>query len=240
MTAIAKTLVFLTLVLGMGAAILSTAVYTQRPTWFLDQPEAAPKGHVVLTFKGLAKDIDTQGKAAAAASALWGKQYRELKAAEADRAARAAAQADLLTKARTGATGFYDIGEDPVTGRLDLVEQTGAEFTAKAQTKAVKGPDGKVLAGAETLLALIAAANDRITNDITPKISKHRADQKRLSDEVDIFLAKVVRQRTIREDLQNEAAYLAAAEVNVAEQRVTAIRRLRQLEARLKEFGTKY
>ena len=220
---------FPTLVLGMGAAVLSTAVYTQRPTWFLDAPEAAPKGHVVLTFKGLAKDIDTQGKASAAASALWGKQYKELKAVEADRAARAAAIADLLTKARTGATGFYEIEEDPVTGRLNV----------GAPGKAVKGPDGKALAGAETLLALIAAASDRITNDITPKISKHRADQKRLSDEVDVFGAKVVRQRTIREDLQNEAAYLAAAEVNVAEQRVTAIRRLRQLEARLREFTPK-
>jgi hypothetical protein len=229
MTAIAKTLVFLTLVLGMGAAVLSTAVYTQRPSWFRDAPEAAPKGHVVLTFKGLAKDIDTQGKASAAASALWGKQRKELEAAEADRKARADAIADLLTKARTGATGFYEIEEDPVTGRLNVLEPG----------KAVKGPDGKALAGADTLVALIAAASDRIANDLTPKIAKHRADQKRLGIEIDVFAAKVVRQRTIREDLQNEASYLAAAEVNVAEQRVTAVRRLRQLEARLREFAPK-
>lgn len=232
MTAIAKLLVFLTLVLGVGAAVFATAVYTQRPGWFGDAPDGAvARGHVVLTFKGLARDIDGQGKAAAAASAGWGKGLRELRAAEADRAARSAAYARLLADARTGATGFYEIKGD-TDGRLLVL-------APKDYGPEVKGPNGKSLAGADTLLAQIDAARDRIVNDLTPKIAKHQTEQKRLGAEIDVVAEKLARQRVIREDLQNEASYLGAAEVNVTEQAVTARRRLDQLNIRLKTFQVK-
>jgi hypothetical protein len=235
MTAIAKLLVFLTLVAGVGAAVFATAVYTQRPGWFDDVPDgAAPRGHVVMNFKGLARETDAQGKVAAGMSALAGKNLRELRAAEADRAARAAFYARLLAAARTGQVGFYQIKEG-TDGRLELFDPAGRERPL-ADFTPVKGPDGKTLAGADTLNDLIAKATDRIVNDLTPKIEKHRADQKRLGGEIDVVSAKLVRQRVIREDLQNEASYLAVAEVNVAEQRGTAGRRKAQLEGRLRAF----
>ncbi len=229
MTAIAKLLVFLTLVFGVGAAVFATAVYTQRPGWFEEAPDGpVAKGHVVMSFKELGKDIESQGRAAGAASGLWGKQLKELKAAEIDRTDRAAAYAKLLADARTGATGFYEIREDS-DGRLLL--------DPKDYGPAVRGPGGKALAGAETLLAQIAGASDRITNDLTPKITKHQAEQKRLGLEIDVVADKLARQRVIREDLQNEASYLGAAEVNVTEQAVTAKRRRDQLDRRLKTFA---
>ena len=235
MTAIAKLLVFLTLVVGVGAAVFAAAVYTQRPGWYDDVPEgAAPRGHVVMNFKGLARETDAQGKVAAGMSGLVGKNLRELRAAELDRAARAAYYARLLTAARTGQVGFYQIKEG-TDGRLELFDQTGQEQPLAAFTP-VKGPDGKNLAGADTLVDLITKATDRIVNDLTPKIEKHRADQKRLGAEIEVVSEKLVRQRVIREDLQNEASYLAAAEVNVAEQQGTAGRRKAQLEGRLRAF----
>jgi hypothetical protein len=229
MTAIGKALVFLTLVLGVGAAVFGTVVYTQRPGWFDDVPDGpVAKGHVVVSFKQLAKDADTQGKAAAATSAAWGKQLKELTAAEADQKTRAALYAKLTTNARTGAVGFYELYEDPATGRLDL--------SKLEPPTPVRGPDGKSLAGADTLLSQIAASTDRIANVLTPSIAKLRAEQKRLQVEVDDTADKLGRQRVIRENLQNESSYLAAAGVNVTEQRETARRRKDQLVRRLQLF----
>ena len=227
MTAIAKLLVFLALVLGVGSAVFATAVYTQRPPWFLDPPDNVPKGNVVLTFKGLAKDIDTAGKAATAASALYGKRRAELVAAERERAERAVEYAKLLKTAREADPGpaFFKLAEG-TDGRIDL---TGL-------TTPVKGPTGKALVGADTLADKIAAVTDRINNDLTPKIARHESDAKRLGAEIDVVAAKLVRQRTIREDLQNEASYLAAAGVNVAAQLTTGQARQRQLAERLKRF----
>lgn len=227
MTAIAKLLVFLTLIAGVGAAVFATAVYTQRPGWFEDVPsEGAPRGHVVMNFKGLARDTDAQGKAASAASALWGQRLKDLRDAEKTRTDRKANYSKLLTDARTATTGFYELEEDPATGRLNVA----------APGKAVKGPDGKNLSGADTLEALIAKSIDRVANDLEPKIRKHRTEIVRLQGEISIFQAKLTRQREIREDLQNEASYLGAARVNVSEQQGTAKRRLDQLKGRLKAF----
>lgn len=227
MTAIAKLLVFLTLIAGVGAAVFAAAVYTQRPGWFDDVPDdAAPRGHVVMTFKGLARQIDTHGKAAAAASGLLGERLKDLRTAEKTRTDRRASYSKLLTDARTAPNGFFELEEDPATGLLKV----------DAPGKAIKGPDGKSLAGADTLEAQIARSIDRIANDLEPKIRKHRAEQLRLQGEISITQAKLTRQRTLREDLQNEASYLGAARVNVAEQQGTAERRLNQLKGRLKAF----
>ncbi|QDU24048.1 hypothetical protein [Urbifossiella limnaea] len=229
MTAIAKTLVFLTLVAGVGAVVFATAVYTQRPGWFGDDvPEGAvPRGHVVMNFKTLARETDTQGKVAGAASALWGQRLKALQDAEDLRKSRKAEYVKLLAAARTAPNGFAELAEDPATGLLNVT----------TPGKAVIGPDGKNLAGADTLEAQIAKSIDRMTTDLTPKIVKHLVDVKRLQGEISDVQAKLTRQRTIREDLQNEAAYLGAARVNVAEQQGTAERRLKQLDLRLKTFG---
>lgn len=229
MTAIAKLLVFLTLIAGVGAAVFATAVYTQRPGWFDDDPsEGAPRGHVVMNFKGLARETDAQGKAAGSASALWGQRLKDLRAAEKERADRQLEYSKLLVAARTGSpTGFYELEEDPATGRLNVA----------APGKAVKGPDGKNLTGADTLEALIAKSIDRVVNVLEPQIAKHRTDQVKLQAEISVVQAKLTRQRVLREDLQNEASYLGAARVNVSEQKDTAGRRRDQLRGRLAAFG---
>lgn len=229
MTAIAKLLVFLTLIAGVGAAVFSTAVYTQRPGWFDDVPaDGAPRGHVVMNFKGLARETDGHAKAAGAASGLWGQRLKDLRAAEKERTERQGEYVKLLAAARTGATGFYELEED-ATGRLNVA----------APGKAVKGPDGKNLGGAETLDALIAKSIDRVVNVLDPEIAKHRAAQLKLQMQISDVQAKLTRQRTLREDLQNEASYLGAARVNVSEQKDTAKRRLDQLTARLAAFKAK-
>jgi hypothetical protein len=228
MTAIAKLLVFLTLIAGVGAAVFATAVYTQRPGWFGDAPmEGTPRGHVVMNFKGLARETDAQGKAAGSASALWGQRLKELREAEKTRTDRQLDYSKLLVAARTGSpTGFYELEEDG-TGRLNVA----------TPGKAVKGPDGKNLAGADTLEALIAKSIDRVVNVLEPQIAKHRTDQVKLQAQISDVQAKLTRQRTLREDLQNEASYLGAARVNVSEQKDTAGRRRDQLRGRLAAFG---
>lgn len=229
MTAIAKLLVFLTLIAGVGAAVFAAAVYTQRPGWFSDVPsEGAPRGHVVMNFKSLARETDGQGKAGAAASALWGQRLKDLRAAEIVRIERQGSYSKLLADARTADTGFFEFEADEA-GRLNVA----------APGKAVKGPDGKNLSGADTLEAKIAKSIDKVITDLEPKIAKHRADQQKLQVQIAEVSAKLAVQRTIREDLQNEASYLGAARVNVSEQKDTARRRLDQLAARLAVFGIK-
>ncbi|HYH64614.1 MAG TPA: hypothetical protein VD866_07970 [Urbifossiella sp.] len=229
MTAIAKLLVFLTLIAGVGAAVFAAAVYTQRPGWFEDVPDGtAPRGHVVMNFKGLARETDAQGKAGAAASALWGQRLRDLRAAEVVRIERQRSYSKLLADARTADTGFFEFEEDE-SGRLNVA----------TPGKAVKGPDGKNLSGADTLEARIAASIDRVVNVLEPKIAAHRTAQQKLQVQILDVQGKLTRQRTLREDLQNEASYLGAARVNVSEQKDTAQRRLDQLAARLAVFGIK-
>lgn len=227
MTAIAKLLVFLTLIAGVGAAVFATAVYTQRPGWFDDAPsEGAPRGHVIMNFKGLTRETDAGGKAGAASSALWGERLKDLRAAEKERIDRQGGYTKLLTDARTAPIGFYELEED-ATGRLNVA----------TPGKTVKGPDGKNLAGADTLDALIAKSIDRVVNVLEPDIAKHLAAQQKLQAQISDVQAKLTRQRTLREDLQNEASYLGAARVNVSEQQGTAERRLTQLKGRLAAFG---
>lgn len=234
MTFIGKSLVFLTFVLGVGAAVFGTAVYTQRPGWFADAPDTpVAKGQVVMSFKSLGRDIDTGGKAAAAAAAVWTGRYAELDAAEKEFKARVATHKKLLAAARTGApVGFYALTERS-DGRLDLFEPNS--LTEKALAP-FKGPDGKDLVGAENLQGKIQTALTAINTDLLPKINQHGKDVKRLGGEIDVFTEKVARQRVIREDQQNQAGFLAAAEVNVAEQQITADRRLRQLKDRMRVF----
>lgn len=228
MTAIAKLLVFLTLIAGVGAAVFATAIYTQRPGWFDDVPsEAAPRGHVVMNFKGLARETDAAGKAGGAASALWGQRFKDLTDAEKTRTDRKAGYSKLLADARTGSpSGFKELEED-ATGRLNVA----------TPGKAVKGPDGADLAGADTLEAKIAMSIDKVVNVLDPEIAKHLMTQQTLQVQIAETQAKLTRQRTIREDLQNEASYLGAARVNVSEQKDTAGRRLDQLKGRLAVFG---
>lgn len=228
MTAIAKVLVFVTLVLGVGSAVFATAVFTQRPPWFEPDPGAVAKGQVVYTFDGLKKETAAAGQAAAAASGVWGKNLDALVKAEALYGQRVTKYGQLLALARTGnPNGFFVLDEDSLTRRLDL---------DKRDTP-VLGPDGTPLKGADTYLDPLQRSADRIAKDLTPKIEKHRIDQKKLGEEIDLFYDRLVRQRAILVNLRDQAAYLAATEINVAGEQKTAERRQKQLAERLKAFG---
>jgi hypothetical protein len=231
MTAIAKFLVFVTLVLGVGAAVFATAVFTQRPPWFEPDPGAVAKGQVVYTFDGLKKETAAAGQAAMAASGVWGKNLDALKAAETLYSQRLTKYGQLLALARTG---------DP-NGFFVLDEETGPErrLNLDKRDTPVLGPSGTPLKGAETYLDPLQRSADRIAKDLTPKIEKHRADQKTLGEQIDLFYARLVRQRAILANLRDQAAYLAATEINVAGEQKTAERRQKQLADRLKAFAPK-
>lgn len=249
MTSIGKTLVFVVLVFGVGVAVLSAATYTQRPTWFKQPGEGGiDKGNTPLYFSELKKEIDALGNAAVAAGSAWGANKRQLEAAEALRAARAAQMfgvknpdgttrtKGLLDFAREGrqkagmpevdAPGFFNLKEDPATKLLDL--------NNTAET--IQGPDKLPLRGADQLLARINA-DAKAGVELAEKSQKLRAQQKQLSADIALLDTRVAKQRTIRDHQLNEAAYLAAFEVNVNEQRKIATRRQAQLIDELKKFG---
>src|SRR5690606_19076950 len=98
-----------------------------------------------------------------------------------------------------------------------------------------QGPDGRPLAGAGTLLDRYNTDSAALS-DLTRDLTRLRADQKRLQGEILIAETRVLKQRDIREQLRNEASYLADLEVNVAEQRSTVTRRREQLKDRLDVF----
>ena len=231
-TIIGKALVFATLVLGIGAATLSTAAYSQRPGWFEPVPEAVEKGQRPLTFAMLTGEINSLGKSATAASAAWGAEFKALQAAEVTRDKRRVEIIELLDIARKGGRGnppgpgFYQLKVDPATGLLDLSDRTTP----------VNGPDGRPLKGAENLLATYNATADEIDRLIRESAKLRREDLKRLGDEIVLTENRLTKQRDIREQLENEAAYLASLEINVAEQQSTATRRRDQLERRLENF----
>lgn len=253
MTFIGKLLVFLNLIVGIGIAVWSTAVYTQRPAAYGDIPDSVDKGNSPVIFKQMAAEIDAAGKSAAAASAGWGRQLKVLEAAELlrdDRRVKMFGQVNrdgtkakqgLIDYARggnkAGGAAFYNLKEDPATRLLNL-SPTAADV--------VKGPNNQPLRPADVLLAeyqrdalAIYGTPDgegTFTGGLTQDIAALRAEQKRLGADVVTVERQVLAQLVIREDQRNEAAYLAAFEVNVAEQRETVVRRRDQLLRRLSVF----
>src|SRR5579871_4208990 len=140
MTLIGKFLVFLNLVIGIGVAVVSTAVYAERPIWF-DTPEGGDKGTPApgFTFAQMKAETDSLTRAAAAASKSWGENWEALTAAEKTRDDRKAKLDARLVEGRT--KGIFEIVRDPET-KLVVADKKGP---------AVVGPDGDPLAGADTL-----------------------------------------------------------------------------------------
>lgn len=240
MTTVGKLLVFVNLVLGVGAATWATAVYGQRPGWF-DPPAEAAKGTAPLTFKGLAADIDALGKAAASAGASWSAQYARLTKAEDVRAARLqkmyggggarglveVAHAGGYPKA--GQAAFFNLKEDPATRLLDLDPNVAEKGVV------VLGPDGQPLRGADTLLERFNA-DAKAANDLAAQSAELRQEQAKLGLVVAADEVRLLKQRDIRENLRNEAAFLAGLEVNVAAELDTVATRRGQLVRALAPF----
>ena len=228
-TAVGKALVFTTLILGVGVATLSISVYSQRPPWNDPAPANVDKGQKPLTFAMMSAEASSIGKSAAAASAAWGAEFQTLRAAENTRDKRRDDIAKLLEIARKGGqgnppgAGFYQLKVDPATGLLDLTDRSTP----------VVGPDGQPLKGAENLLATYNARADEIDQLMRESTKLRREELKKLGDEVVLTENRLTKQRDIRRQLENEAAYLASLEINVAEQQSTATHRRDQLLGRL-------
>jgi hypothetical protein len=244
MTFLGKTLIFLNLIFGIGAAVVGTTVYTQRPGWFADTKEGGvDKGHSPQNFAQLAADIDSQGKAANLANVNWSANYKALTAAEATRDTRYermfGTKLDGVTKvgkglldyAREGnpkGASFLNLNEDPVTRLLDLNPAEDAKSI-------VRGPDDKPLSGTDTLLDQFV--KDAAEAEVQALLSKKlRAVQKTLGDEIGVVQNQIYKQRDIRDNLVVEAARLDAFEVNATEHMQTVTRRRNQLIARLSPF----
>ncbi len=221
-----KALAFLVLIIGIGGATFAAVTYTQRPGWFEPVPEGVQKGQRPLTFAMMSAEINAAGKAATTASAAWGAEFQTLKAAEDTREKRRVLIRQRLADGQKGDPGFYQYKSDPATGLLDLTDTSTP----------VKGPDDRNLKGAENLLATYSTTVDEIDRLVRESTKLRRDDLKRLGDEIVLTENRLMKQRDSREQLQNEAAYLASLEINVAEQQATATRRLEQLKRRLEIF----
>ena len=99
-----------------------------------------------------------------------------------------------------------------------------------------KGPDNDVLKGADTLEKRRTADVQALV-DLTAAVAKARVRYAELTKEIVRNEARLVAMTTIRDEVQAEAFYLAAVEVNVYETRETVLRRKRQLDRRLAELG---
>lgn len=240
MTTVGKLLVFLNLVLGVGAATWATAAYSQRPAWFDPPADAAVKGGP-LTFKGLAAEIDTLGKAAASAGAAWSDQYARLTKDEEVRAARqrkmfgGGGAKGLVEVARVGGypkagpAAFFNLKEDPATKLLDLDPNPAEKGVV------VLGPDGQPLRGADTLLERFNA-DAKAANDLAAQSADLRKQQFQLGAVVTAEELRLLKQLDIRENLRNEAAFLAGLEVNAAAELDSVAVRRGQLERALSPF----
>lgn len=253
MTTFGKLLVFANLVFGVGAATWAAAVYTQRPAWYDPAPDGGTaKGTAPATFAGLGAELDTLGKAAAAAGAAWSGEAARLAQDERVRVARQVkmfgGEADgkrvrgLLDVARTGGlpglagkdknadAAFFNLKADPATGLYNLDPNPAEKGVV------VQGPDGLPLRGADTLLERFNV-DAKAVADAAAKMTELRAKQIELGDQVGRLERQVLKQQEIREDLRVQAAYLAGFEVNAVGELDWARTRKTQLVRRLSAFG---
>jgi hypothetical protein len=237
MTMLGKTLIFLNLIFGIGAAVVSTSLYSKRPGWFTDTKEGGiDKGHFPFNFAQMTADIDSQGKAANLANINWSTNSKALAAAEATRDTRLAKMygnkttgaKGLIDIAQEGApnngTAFFVFPEDPLTRLLDLDSKTE-----------VKGPNDTGLKGTDTLLTQFT--NDAKVADEQAILSKMlRGKQKDLGDQIGGVQEQIYKQQDIRNNLVIEATRLGDFEVNATEHMQTVTRRRNQLIGRLAPF----
>ena len=245
MTMFGKTLIFLNLVLGIGAAVFATSLYTQRPAWFADTKEVA-KGQAPLSFAQLAADIDSAGKAASLANVNWSTNYKALGLAETNRETRyermfgtrlldgskgAKGLVDYAKEGNPKGPAFLNFNEDSTTRLLNLNPAEDAKSI-------VRGPDDQPLKGVDTLLDQFV--KDSIEAEVQALLSKKlRAQQKTLGDDIVIVQNQIYKQRDIRDNLVVEASRLDAFEVNASEHMQTVTRRRNQLIARLSSLEKK-
>jgi hypothetical protein len=249
MTLFGKLLVFLNLIGGIGMAVYSTSIYTNRPGLFTDIKDGGiDKGNLPINFPKLTADIDSQGKAALLASSAWSTELKSLEAAESLRYSRyqkmfgtrpdgtKAAAKGLIDYAHEGGLpdakggGFLNLVEDPAT-RLYNLSPAPTDF----KKVVVHGPDDSPLKGTDTLLDQYT--KDGAEAEVQAFMSKKlRMQLRMLGSEIVKVQDQVHKQREIRDNLVNEAVFLANFEINVTLNRETYLARQKQLRERLKPF----
>lgn len=238
MTVFGKLLAFLNLVVGLGLAMWSVNLYTNRPSWYDEPSDVVDKGNSPITFKQLKAETDVLGKSAASLSGKWGTGLATVVQREQTRKDRSTKHAARLVLARTGnnAAGspkaFTELLTDPVTGLTDLT-RFGADVIGPPPPGQ---PTGEALRGADTLLARVNA--DVAASILVANQSKAlRLEERKLAVDILATDVRYQKQTDIRENLVNEYLYLAAFEVNVYEDRETVFKRKAQLQRRLTIFG---
>lgn len=236
MTLFGKILAVLELILGVGIAVASASLYANRPGWFNPPPEAGvDKGNQPMSFPALTAEIDALSKAATTASKNWGDDYKLLTAREDTRKERQGDIATLLRLAKTAKgdddPAFFDLKEDPATRLLDLKGRD-----APVTMLSPLGGEKKVaVGGADTLLDRFEK-DSKSAQDTAIESVKLRELQKQLGGEVVAMEQRYLKQLLIRDQLTEEAGYLAALEINAVEQRDTLNHRRKQLNERLAPF----
>jgi hypothetical protein len=237
MTVFGKLLAVLNLVVGIGLAMWSVNLYTNRPSWFDEPSDVVDKGNSPITFKQLKTEIDSLSKSATSLSGKWGTGLTQVEQLEVTRKDRQGKQAARLVLARTGTNAnktfaFTELVVEPGTGLTDL-SQTGA---------VVVGPPppgeaaGLPLRGSETLLAT-ANKDVAASTQVADQSKKLRLQERVLAAEIGATEVRYLKQTDIRENLTNEYLFLSAFEVSVYEDRETVFKRKAQLQRRLATFG---
>jgi hypothetical protein len=246
MTFFGKTLVFLNLIFGIGAAVFATSTYTQRPGWLGEPPDGGvDRGHSPLSIKQLAADIESASKSAAVANVNWSANYKALTAAESLREARHVRMFGTRTDGSKGAKGLIDFareGNPKGAAFLHLSEDANSRLLDLNPTEGpqtiVKGPDDQPLKGTDGLLNQFV--DDSAKAETAAFNSKMlRAQQKTLGEQIVVVQNQIYKQQDIRDNLLVEAARLDAFEVNATEHRQTVTRRRDQLIFRLSPFQKK-
>jgi hypothetical protein len=236
MTLFGKILAVLELILGVGIAVASASLYANRPGWFDPAPDAGvDKGNHPVSFPALSAEIDSLSKAAANASKNWGDDYKLLTSREEARKERQEDTRTLLNLAKNARgddqPAFFDLKEDEATRLLDLKGRDNPV----TMLSPLGGEKKVAIGGADTLLAQFER-DSKAAQDTAAESVKLREVQKQLGVEVINMEQRYLKQLTIRDQLTEEAGYLAALEINAVEQRDTVNNRRKQLIDRLGPF----
>jgi hypothetical protein len=230
MTLLGKLLTYLNVLVGLGLLTWAVSAFLLRPGYFDPAPDPATveKGSSPVTFDGLKKDADAYFRLANSSGGALGESFRALEQLEERREARRRAYAQRLDWARNGIRP-----KDPLSPGFFLEKDPGV--IPKEPEPAEKGPDDKPLRGADTLEKQ-RAADVQALIDLSADVAKARLRYAELTKEIVRNDARLAAMTAIRDEVQAEAFYLAAVEVNVYEARETVLRRKRQLDGRLAQL----
>jgi hypothetical protein len=236
MTLIGKLLAFLNLFVGLAIVTWATTEYALRPGWFDPVPERVEKGNEPVNFAMLKQETEILGRAADAASGLWGENLKVLRKAERDRDNRRKMYTQRLAWIQKGNPNKGGAASGKDSSTLQLYDEAADGTVTTVLGDPIIGPDNKPLKGVENLLANFSKDVQEVER-LALQNAKHRRDYDELSKQILQEDARLDAMLVIRESVQSELFFLATFELNVYETRTTVFNRKRQLTQRLSELG---